>query len=175
MDSHRKAEKVVTENDYICHLCGLRYKDTNDFKSHTAICEETTAPTEIEEFPRTEDSHEPPQTPRTPACIPTSTPRDMSNTESDISIIKRIVSNTLRGDTPTHNQDIRGYWEVKNMEVRENEGSTTVRQWETHHDTHASWSQGDIETIVIYVINQQRIGVTLTAIWKTSMKEKLYI
>ena len=29
------------------------------------------------------------------------------------------------------------------MEVRENEGSTAVRQWETHQDTHTSGSQGE--------------------------------
>ena len=148
MESHRKVEKVVTENDYICHLCGLLYKDTNNFNSHTVICEKAMAPTGLEESPHTEDSHKPPQTLRTPSCLPMSTPRDISHTESNYDLIKRVVNNTLLGDTPTCNEDIGDYWEVKNMEVRENEGSTASRQWETHQDIQTSGNRDEQQDVV---------------------------
>ena len=36
MKSHRNEDRVATENDYICHLCGLLYKDVNDI-THTQL------------------------------------------------------------------------------------------------------------------------------------------
>ena len=59
-------------------------------------------------------------------------PRDISRTESSYDLLKRVMNNTLHGNTPTYNQDIRDYWEVENMEIMENEGSTASRQWEVH-------------------------------------------
>ena len=56
MKSHRNEDRIATESDltYICHLCGILYKDIDNFNSHTVVCEEAMSPIEIEESPHTE-------------------------------------------------------------------------------------------------------------------------
>ena len=90
-----------------------------------------------------------PQVLTTPTNQPVSGPRDVSGTESNYDLLKRVLSNTLYGDTSTNsNQNIRDYWEAENMEITENEGLTSSRQWETHQEIQTSGNLDEQQDMV---------------------------
>ena len=76
---------------------------------------------------------------------------EMNGVPTSFDLLKKIIRDTLRGDSQTTKNpgDGPGYWENQVREVRYNEGQTPSRTWETDQQIEVMGSQGEIQCPLI--------------------------